>query len=200
MVFRKLSSTGGLFLVVISLFLSSNPVLAHEKHKKPDSSGANRNAQEPAVRIQEEATEKSETPVPVRPVPLPFSGPIQEHAHNKLVHLPIGLGLAGVLFAFIALKKPEMLTAVRILWLLAALSGLGAYFTGEAQEEPFEEGALHEVVELHEKLGIGTAISLGIGFLLSLSRRLKGFTAIWAIVVLGMIMVTGYYGGLLAHS
>jgi uncharacterized membrane protein len=86
------------------------------------------------------------------------------HPHNKIVHFPLGFGIAGSIFMIISLKKPEMLTAVRILWLLAALASIGAYFSGQSQEEPFEEGALHEVVELHEKLGTATGICLGLGF------------------------------------
>ena len=184
-------------------FLTAVFVSAHEKHDRPSQKETKENVQtKPGEVKTTPAREVEEQPSPavIRPVPLPFSGPIQEHAHNKLVHLPIGLGLAGVLFAFINLKKPEMLTAVRVLWLLAALAGIGAYFTGQAQEEPFEDGELHEVVELHENLGIATTITLGIGFLISLGRRFKGLTAIWAVIVLAAILVTGYYGGVLAHS
>lgn len=191
-----------LIFLLGALFTFVLPVYGHEKHDKPDSSQLNENNQREPEAGEDSSSRANQEKAPpvIRPVPMPFSGPIQEHAHNKLVHLPIGLGLAGVVFAFVALKKPEMLTAVRILWLLAALAGVGAYFTGEAQEEPFEDGELHEVVELHENLGIATAISLGIGFLISLSRRLKGLTAIWAVVVFIAISVTGYYGGILAHS
>jgi uncharacterized membrane protein len=193
-------------LVLFAILVWIKPLSAHEKHKKPEQDKANQSApvrptpEQQTVPGSTNAAEDSESPAGVRPVPMPFSGPIQDHAHNKIVHLPIGLGLAGVLFAFIAMKKPEMLMGVRILWLLAALAGVGAYFTGQEQEEPFEGGELHDVVELHENLGIGTSIVLGLGFLFSLSRRLKGLTAGWAVVVLGMILVTGYYGGILAHS
>jgi uncharacterized membrane protein len=181
--------------------------LTHEGHNKNQNSNPGVSRQTPDSQNQENRNapiEEIETTedrvVTTQPIPMPFSGSIQDHAHNKLVHLPIGLGLAGVLFAFITLKKPEMLTAVRILWLLAALGAVAAYFTGQAQEEPFEDGELHEVVELHENLGIATGISLGVGFLLSMSRRLRGLTTIWAIIVLGIVLVTGYYGGYLAHS
>jgi uncharacterized membrane protein len=191
----------------LSLFITETG-FTHEKHKKNQTTISNEDRQTPDPQNQQNQnaspqpveTETNEDRVAAQPIPMPFSGSIREHAHNKLVHLPIGLGLAGVLFAFVALKKPELLTAVRILWLLAAVGAVGAYFTGQAQEEPFEDGELHEVVELHENLGIATGISLGVGFLLSLSRRLRGLTTIWAIVVLGMILVTGYYGGYLAHS
>ena len=174
------------------------PALAHEKHGEKESSPKQTNQQS----TEEKKTELTKTveKEAIRPVPIPFSGPILDHAHNKLVHFPLAFAVAGALFVFLSLKKPEMLNAVRILWLLAALFSVGAYFTGEAQEEPFEEGAKAEIVEIHENLGIATGISLGIGFLLSLSRRLKGLTVFWAILVLAFVSVTGYYGGVLAHS
>ena len=171
---------------------------AHEKHgEKPKEEKKTETTSPQGQQAVEIKEVEKEEPLPV---PLPFSGPILDHAHNKLVHFPLAFGVAGALLVFLSLKKPEMLSAVRVLWLLAALFSVGAYFTGEAQEEPFEEGAKSEIVKIHENLGIATAISLGIGFLLSLSRRLKGLTVIWAILVLAFVSVTGYYGGLLAHS
>ncbi len=186
------------------LGLLNHPVSAHAKHKKEETDQTKQNLQTvPADQAQNPIPEThvNGTPAEVaRPVPIPFSGSMKDHAHNKLVHFPLALGIAGAIFVFISLRKPELMTAVRILWFLAALGALAAYFTGEAQEEPFEDGAMHEIVDLHENLGIATGISLGVGFFLSLIRRLKGVTAIWAIVVFALISVTGYYGGLLAHS
>jgi uncharacterized membrane protein len=185
-------------VILLILLLFSVTVMAHEKHHqtKPVQS-APVNQTKPAapttVAPEEDLEEEHEGEMPG------FKEALLSHPHNKIVHFPLALGIAGSIFMFISLKKPEMLTAVRILWLLAALASIAAYFSGQSQEEPFEEGALHEVVELHEKLGTATGICLGLGFLISLSRRLKGLAVIWAIIVFALISVTGYYGGVLAH-
>ncbi|MCI0606770.1 hypothetical protein L0156_27610, partial [bacterium] len=179
------------FLLIFLLFaVAAN---AHEKHQqtKPVQSAPAKQesaAPPPASAQTEPDGEEYEGEVPG------FKEALLSHPHNKIVHFPLALGIAGSLFVFIGLKKPEMLTAVRVLWLLAALAAVGAYFSGQSQEEPFEEGALHDVVELHEKLGTATGVCLGIGFLISLSRRLKKLAVFWAILVFTLISVTGYYG------
>lgn len=123
-----------------------------------------------------------------------------EHMHNKIVHFPIAFGLAGALFVFLGRKKSEYLAPAKILWLLAALCAVGAYFTGTSQEEPFEHTYLEETLELHENLGIATGISLWIGFLLTLSPRTKNLALVWAIVLIALISAVGFYGGVLAHA
>lgn len=190
------------FWIAIVLLFSAVAVWAHEDHKKskPQSRQEESHNANPATKTNE-VQQNSEAAVREKSIPLPFTESAQEHLHNKLVHVPLGFGIAGVLFAFITLKKPEMLTAVRVLWFLAALGAVGAYFTGEAQEEAFEDDPYkHEVVELHEKLGIATGISFAVGFLISLSRRLKGLAVVWSVIVLLLLSVAGYYGGLLAHT
>jgi len=184
-----------LFLLIF-LFIAV-AAIAHEKHNQTKAVQSAPAKQGPGVPTStsapEEHAEEEEGKMPG------FKEELLSHPHNKIVHFPVAFGIAGSIFVFVSLKKPEMLTAVRILWLLAALASVGAYFSGQSQEEPFEEGALHEVVELHEKLGTATGICLGVGFLISLSRRLKRLAVFWAMVLFVLISVTGYYGGVLAH-
>jgi uncharacterized membrane protein len=189
-------------LCLLTLMILAVVAGAHEEHKqtRPAQTGpVTKKPETPAatatpVEDMEEGAEEEEREMPR------FSEELFNHPHNKIVHFPLAFGIAGAIFVFVSLKKPEMMTAVRILWLLAALASVGAYFSGESQEEPFEKGALHEVVEQHEKLGIATGISLGIGFIISMIRRLRSLAVFWAIVVFALILVTGYYGGVLAHG
>ncbi len=180
------------------LLLFSVAGMAHEKHQqsKPVQSGPAQPVSESSTTTVVPATQAAEDHEGAMPG---FKEELFSHPHNKIVHFPLAVGIAGSIFMLVSLKKPELLTAVRILWLLAALASIGAYFSGQSQEEPFEEGALHEVVELHEKLGTATGICLGVGFLISLSRRLKKLAVVWAVLLFALISVTGYYGGVLAH-
>jgi uncharacterized membrane protein len=193
-----------LFTVAIVL-LTGRVLLAHQGHHKPQSqpapSGTTTNQTSPSSSKESEESHEHETSLetPI-PAPMPFTGDMREHLHNKIVHFPLALGITGSLFIFLSLKKPEMLTAARILWFLAAAFAVAAYFTGHAQEQPFEHGAMENIFHAHENSGTISGISLWVGFFLSLSPRFKGLKVFWAIVILFLLSVTGYYGGLLAHS
>jgi len=191
-----------LTLILFGFFTLSSLLMAHETQHTTQSAPAGK-ANPPGQAVtsadQEEESEghnaASEAP---RPVPMPFSTSMKDHLHNKIVHFPVALGIVGSLFVLISLRKPEMLTAARILWFLAAATAVGAYFSGHLQEGPFESGAMHNIFEVHETLGTVTAIALWVGFFLTLIRRLRGLNILWAIIVLLLASVTGYYGGLLA--
>ena len=191
-----------LFTVAIVL-LTGRFLTAHEGHHKPQSQPAtsgtstNQTTASSSKEDEEEHEMSSEAPVPA---PMPFSGDMRNHLHNKIVHFPLALGIAGSLFIFLSLKKPEMLTAARILWFLAAAMAIAAYYSGHAQEDPFEHGAMVNIFHAHENSAIVSACALGVGFFLSLTPRFKGLKVFWAIVILFLLSVTGYYGGLLAHS
>ena len=192
-----------LFTVAI-VVLTGRMLLAHEHHKPqsqpaPSATSTNQPTSSSSKENEEshEHEVSSETP---KPAPMPFTGDMREHLHNKIVHFPLALGIAGSLFIFLSLKKPEMLTAARILWFLAAAIAIGAYFTGHAQEEPFEHGAMVNIFHAHENSGIASGIALWVGFFILLIPRFRGLKVFWAIVILFLLSVTGYYGGLLAHS
>ncbi len=135
--------------------------------------------------------------------PLQFSlffSKVFEHLHNKLIHFPIGFGLAGILFLFLALKWEEFDRPAQIMLILGGIFAILSYFTGENQEEPFEKGILEPILEAHETLGILTSISLWLGVIFSFVPKIRKFLWIWGIVLLVLISLTGFYGGLLAHG
>ena len=75
-----------------------------------------------------------------------------------------------------------------------------AYFSGVAQHEPFEDSPFHSVVELHEKLGIATAITLWTGVALTFAARARRFMPLYGILLLVLLSATGFLGGVLSHS
>jgi hypothetical protein len=97
-----------------------------------------------------------------------------------------------------ARKRPEMLGTIRILLIVAALISVGAYFTGKAQEEPFEKGEMHEFVEWHQWFGIASAVCLWAGIFVS--AKPNNLMIPYALTQLLLLAVTGFLGGILAHG
>ena len=181
------------------LLISVFPLTAHEKHnKKPEPqtqvlqpeespSTPEAKAAEPEI-ITEEETLPS------------LSELMLTHLHNKIVHFPLAFGMAGALFVLLSRRKPQFESSAKILWGLGAVAAIAAYFTGQLQEEAFENSYLEEILELHENLGIASGLSLWVGFLALMFTRWKQFLMFWAVVVLVVISITGFCGGILAHA
>lgn len=120
------------------------------------------------------------------------------HLHNKIIHFPLALGLAAAVLILFARKRPEMLFTIRILLIVAALFAVAAYFTGKAQEEPFEKGEMQEFVEFHQWFGIASGICLWAGVIIS--TKAKNLLMPYALLQLILLSVTGFLGGILAHG
>ena len=107
-----------------------------------------------------------------------------------MVYFRVALGLAGALLILLGSKWPHYQPAARLLLILAALSAIAAYFTGQAQEEPFEGKELASILELHETMGITTAIMLWIGVALNKIPKAQRWLWIYAILLSLVIGVT----------
>jgi uncharacterized membrane protein len=120
------------------------------------------------------------------------------HMHNKIIHFPLALGVTASVLMLFARKRTEMLPVIRILLIIAALFAVAAYFTGKAQEEPFEEGEMHEFVEWHQWFGIASGVCLFAGIFVS--RKTTNLLIPYALTQLLLLAVTGFLGGILAHG
>ena len=195
------------FLVVLAL-VTALPVAAHAPSKTrvpdapPDTGTLAPIADEPAEEPTEHAGdamvtgENEEAPF-VMP---PMMKAMTDHLHNKLVHFPIALGLAALLFVLLARGRPELESAASWLIWLAAASAVATYFTGRAQEESFENDAKKWVVELHEKLGTATTLSLAAWSVMSVWKRAKRFVLPWGFVIAALVLAASFFGGLAAHG
>ena len=125
---------------------------------------------------------------------------LTEHLHNKMIHVPIGLALVAFLLRLLSLKLPEHQAGVRWLVLLAAIGGVAAYFAGVAQADIFEGVYKGWVVALHRKLGVATIFLLWLWTLFEFLRPLKKYAVVVGVIVVLLIHVTGFYGGILAHG
>lgn len=131
---------------------------------------------------------------------IPWRTAFTGHLHNKIVHFPLALGLAAAAILTIAPRWPAYEPAARLLLIAGALAAVAAFFSGRAQEEPFEDSPFHSVVELHETFGIASALTLWAGVALTFWPRARRFLPLYGIFLLVFLACTGFLGGVLSHS
>jgi len=131
---------------------------------------------------------------------IPWQKAFTGNLHNKIVHFPLALGLAAAVFFMIAPRWPAYEPAARLLLIAGALAAVVAFFSGRAQEEQFEDSPFRSVVALHEKFGITTAITLWAGVALTFWVRARRFMPLYGILLILLLVCTGFLGGVLSHS
>ncbi len=176
--------------------------LAHAGHKHSPSPSPTVLADEPPSGAPEAATipEPEAQPTPLPAVHVPLREAILEHLHNKVVHFPLALGCAAALLLLLSYRWPQYWPAARLLIFLAAASAVAAYFTGKAQEEDVENGPLRHYFELHESLGITSAVSLWLGWALTFAPKARPWLWLYALLLLAALSYTGFLGGILSHA
>ncbi len=181
----------------------------HEEHPDKSKPPASRGAEEhpSAASVAPTPPEGKKAPAEgpeagegVRPLGVLWREQLFAHMHNKIVHFPIALGLMGAVLAILSRRWSHYESAARLLIGLAALFALAAYFAGEAQKDPFEGSELEAVLEWHERLGVATTVVLWLGVVVSLTPPARRWLWVWALLVFVLIPVTGFFGGILAHS
>jgi uncharacterized membrane protein len=145
-----------------------------------------------------QSTEQSAPPGGVRVYTLRVWHSLQGHKHNKVIHLPIGLAMAAYLL--LAFRRAENDRGIRLLVSVAALGAIIACFTGVQQSMVYEGGTKEWVVELHERLGIVTAVLLQ-GWAATLwIRRLQRWALYAGSLAMIAVFTAGFYGGVIAHG
>lgn len=135
--------------------------------------------------------------------------------HLMLNHLPV----MGALFSLLLLswaiirRSPELLKTALVVVLLAGLSSIPAYMTGEPAEHVIEgmPGVDEAFISEHESMGkfaltsgigmaVAAAIALGLGFL-NPNRLMLGALVVWLAnaLVFGVMGYTAHLGGQIRH-
>ncbi|MCI0330987.1 MAG: hypothetical protein L0196_08615 [candidate division Zixibacteria bacterium] len=183
----------GMLSLLVCLFTFSI-LSAHEKHK-PKTAVQNTAAKTTDSLI---VSSQSEDTLPYR-MPA-MKDALFEHLHNKIVHFPIAFGLGAALLFILAKRWPELHKAGLLSAFLGAIFAVAAYFSGQAQEGAFMETPKEWLAELHEKIGIATAVSLWVLVFFGFWKPLKKYAWLWGLVVTGLALIGSFYGGLLAHG
>jgi uncharacterized membrane protein len=119
--------------------------------------------------------------------------------HPVLVHLPIGFLLLAVIFQWLAAKQKYagLQPAVRISWLLGAVSAVLSCITGLALSSGDEYDP--STLRFHQWFGIGVAVLSLTAWFFS-SRSFQQWQRILSVVVFVLILITGHLGGTLTHG
>ena len=139
----------------------------------------------------------------------------EAHLHLLVNHLPvIGTLFSIALLAWALIRRSPELTRVALgFFVLAAITGLVAYLTGEPAEHLVEEmaGISEPALEEHEETALLATILLGaygvfaLGALVyfrgrrALSRGFATIALLLSLVPMGMMAYTAYLGGEVRH-
>ena len=113
--------------------------------------------------------------------------------HPLLVHLPLGIWiLLGIIMLLPIARRTEMETAIRLGIVVASLSATAAAATGWLLSRSGDYDP--DTVNIHQWLGIATALAGRAAWLLPSARRAL------TLVTCGVMTVAGHYGGVLTHG
>ena len=192
-------------LIVVLVFVFALNLSAHTGHKKKPEPQSSPSTQTSSGTTETQPMEQ--LPLATEPVSEPerdeqtiMKEAIASHLHNKIVHFPLGFGLASAILLLLAYKWPQYQPAARVLLILGALCGVAAYFTGRAQEEPFEEGEMRNFLEIHKNLGITTTVFLFLGAILTGMTQYRKLILLYAVILIVVLGATGFLGGILGHG
>jgi uncharacterized membrane protein len=210
-----LRTARALLLAAAAAALVAPPLLAHKGHAspKPSPSPATPPAAEPAAAgpVEAETPEADRPPSGAReddgPVEsddpmkvIPWRTAFTDHLHNKIVHFPLALGVAAAVMLLFAPRWPVYGPPARALLVACAVFAVAAYLTGIRQASQFDDSPFHSVVELHEKFGIATGLTLIAGAVLGFVDRARRYMPLYAVLLLLLLAATGFLGGVLSHS
>ncbi len=182
------------------LFAASRVAVAQDRRDtsgRPDSAIAQPTTSSPTTTEREVTPAENLLP---RPYVLKLWHSLTGHLHNKIIHVPIGFGLSAFFLSLLSLRWREYEAGIRWLVPLAALGAIAAFVTGTQQAMALEGGSKDWVIALHRTLGILTLTSLCAWALVLWLPRIKRWSFLAAVVSCGLLLVTGFFGGILAHG
>lgn len=197
------------------LIIFSTPTFAHKNHGKPKPTPTATQSPtpfpsenlEPTIEpeVSQDDMDMSDIEIKTEDPPeleanIVWSEVLFEHLHNKLVHFPFALGLAGALFSLLAFKKEKYWSSARILLTTATLFALPVFLTGRSQKEPFEGHSLSYIVELHEYIGIAALVVLAGMTMWSYKKEVNKLYILGSFLLITLLLTTGLLGGVLGHS
>lgn len=150
------------------------------------------------VAVSDTASHRAPRPPYIMP---PLGKGLLDHLHNKLVHFPIVLGLAGLVLLVLAGRRPELLPVAHATIWLAAASAVAAYFSGRFLEEGFKGRPKEWLMQVHLRASTVVTLASGVwAVLVGLQPKRRGLALVVGVVVVWFIVSAAYLGGLVAHG
>jgi hypothetical protein len=190
---------------LLTLLLAFPAAVAHEKNPATPADTTGAPLESLATALDSIALNSARAIAPVKPPPAPYVIPplttaLLDHPHNKIVHFTIVLALVGALLLWLPRRSPELVAAARLLVWAAAAAAIAAYFTGQAQHEPFEGEPKEWLMRVHRNWGIATGIAMLAWAGLVAWRPASRAGAWWGLLVSILVGVVSFLGGLVAHG
>lgn len=123
-----------------------------------------------------------------------------EHFHNKTVHFTVALALVAFLFTVLNFKWKQFGSTIKIHVVLAALSSIIAAFTGLNQAKVFYGEPIEWLVILHRNIGIAASVSLVIWAVILFIKKVEKYAWVIGLLLLILISLEGFYGGIIAAN
>ena len=135
--------------------------------------------------------------------------------HLAFTHVPVILSLTGLVMLITAffIKSPLLTKISYILILIAGITALPVFFTGEGSEEAIEHvpGVSGAMIEKHEEVAKWAMVSVALSGLMALAalvisrwqiapRFLRTIVLLFAIVSGAMMAQTAHLGGQIRHT
>ncbi|MGJ7031123.1 c-type cytochrome domain-containing protein [Niabella hirudinis] len=118
--------------------------------------------------------------------------------HPVLVHLPIGVLLAACLLQLFAKRFPLLKPSIPVLLFWGAIAAIASCITGYLLSGTGDYDAV--LAAQHQWLGIATAVTSLVFYLLIRFSLVSKYTRLLAGFVIVLITVTGHLGGSLTHG
>lgn len=128
-----------------------------------------------------------------------ISDEIWDHLHNKMVHVPIGMAIAGFILTWFKRKWPEINKVLIVIAIIGTLGAVITISTGVVQEQAHDYTAKKDILDMHLLFGFSIMIFFFIWLIFLIQKELKKWDWIPATILFIAILITGFYGGVLAH-
>jgi uncharacterized membrane protein len=185
---------GKILAGIIFLQFTILPLEAHrkEEHEKKTLKEVIRGS--PALKDTEEIVKKESYRIPS------LKESLFEHFHNTVVHFPIAFALGGSILFLLSLWIREMESGARAIVILGTIAVIITLITGQIQSSSFEEESKRWLVNIHRVWGIVSTLSFLVWTLICHLKPLRRYAWLWGLVVSAIVLITGFYGGLISHG
>ncbi len=133
--------------------------------------------------------------------PSSWSKSLWGHWHHKVIHFPIALGVFAALLIFGGLKWDFCYPVAGVALGIAFVFGVAAYFSGQSMLADFSDSSPYlPLVVRHRQLGIASIVFLGLGAIGVWFEKIQAWMWLYALILISLVSVTGFYGGWIAHG
>lgn len=122
-----------------------------------------------------------------------------EHLHNKIIHFPIALSIMAFFLSILNFKAKKYDQAILLLVVVAFVTSIASVITGLIQESHFEGEPKEWILDIHKVIGFIIAIFLLLWTIALRIPAMKKYHWIAGLIVVVLVSVTGFLGGLISH-